>query len=188
MQLSDPPRAGTPEGAALGIELRFPELSDVDGLYAAVQESFPELHPWMGWCHQGYSRQETLEFIIAQAQARTDGSGFEFLIVGEEGQILGVCGVNGIDAEAGTANLGYWIRTSATGRGLATEAVQRLVRWTFEHTPVERIEIRAAKDNVGSRRVAAKAGAHQRKVLEGGLEVGDRTYDAVVFTLERPGS
>ena len=40
-----------------------------------------------------------------------------------DGRILGSCGLNRLDRPNGTANLGYWVRASASGQGVATGAV-----------------------------------------------------------------
>ena len=90
------------------LTLRFPEPGDAEPILEAVRESLPELCRWMTWCHPGYSEADAMQWIASQAQARETGSAFEFLIVGDIGRLLGVCGINCI-------NTGIALPTSATG-------------------------------------------------------------------------
>ncbi|MGP4100590.1 GNAT family N-acetyltransferase [Nonomuraea sp. KM90] len=58
----------------------------------------------------------------------------------------------------GTAEIGYWVDPRARGRGVATDAVRAACRWAFATQGLELIEWRAEVGNVGSRRVAERAG------------------------------
>lgn len=168
------------------LTLRVPEPADAEGLLAAVRESLGELYPWMDWCHPDFSRSDALRWISSQPQARETGSAFEFLIVGEQGRLLGCCGLNNINPRLRLANLGYWVRTSETGRGVATQAVTDIARWAFVHTDLERLEIVAAVANAASQAVAAKAGALREGVLRSRLHVHGQFQDAVMHSIVRP--
>jgi RimJ/RimL family protein N-acetyltransferase len=87
---------------------------------------------------------------------------------------------------SGVANLGYWVRSSATGRGIAPAAVLQLIPWVFLNTPLHRLEIVAAVDNVRSQRVAEKVGAHRDAVLKKRTLVRGQPSDAVLFSILRP--
>jgi RimJ/RimL family protein N-acetyltransferase len=63
-----------------------------------------------------------------------------------------------LDRAPGYGELGYWVAADARGRGVATRAVELLSRWARDELGLTRLEIRAHRDNVGSRRVAEKAG------------------------------
>ena len=82
-------------------------------------------------------------------------------------------------------NLGYWVRTSAAGRGAATRATRLAARFGFEQLGLHRIEIVAAIDNIGSQRVAEKAGAVREGVLRKRLLIRGKSQDAVLYSLIR---
>src|SRR5688572_2701109 len=112
------------------IELAIPRPEDADALAAAVLESLPELIPWMDWASEAYTVDSARQWIAEQPAKHESRSAFEFLIKEGSGGILGVCGVNRIsEPPQRFANLGYWVRTSATGRGIAPAAVRRLAEW-----------------------------------------------------------
>jgi RimJ/RimL family protein N-acetyltransferase len=83
------------------------------------------------------------------------------------------------------ANLGYWVRSSATGQGVAPVAVRLLANWAFRETEILRLEILAAVGNRRSQRVALKAGAVREGVLRDRLFLRDEPQDAIVFSIVR---
>jgi len=168
------------------LTLRFPEPGDGEPILEAVRETLPELCRWMTWCHPGYSEADALRWISSQAQARESGSAFEFLIVGGSGRLLGVCGINAINHENRFANLGYWVRTSESRRGVAVNAVKLLASWVFEHTNLQRLEIVTAVGNDASQRVAEKAGALREGTLRSRLCIHGAYHDAVMHSIIRP--
>jgi RimJ/RimL family protein N-acetyltransferase len=80
-------------------------------------------------------------------------------------------------------NLGYWVRTSAAGRGVASKASRLVARFGFEELGLHRIEILAAVSNVASQRVAEKIGAAREGVLRKRLLIRGEPQDAVMFSL-----
>src|SRR5262249_1277508 len=101
----------------------------------------------------------------------------------DQGGLLGGVGLNFIKRVHQMANLGYWVRTSATGRGVATQAVQLAARFGFEQLGLHRIEIVTAVGNVASQRVAEKAGAVRAGVARKRLLIRGASEDAVLFSL-----
>ncbi len=168
------------------LRLRRPGLDDVDGLQDAIDESFGDLHPWMDWCRPDAGMVETRSWIAMQGVHRDEGTAHEFLILDGDGRILGCCGVNGIDRASRTANLGYWVRTSAAGRGVAPRAVRTLVEWVHGHTDLERLEIVCAVGNTRSQRVAEKVGARREGIGTARLRIHGVEHDAVVYHVDVP--
>lgn len=166
------------------ITLRFPTPDDAPALAAAVAESWAAIAPWMDWAHAGYGAADALDWITDTTEARAAGSAFEFVVTDEDA-VLGVCGLNQIHEESRRANLGYWTRTSATGRGVAPRAALQLARWGFTHTSLHRLEIVVAAGNAPSLRVAEKAGARREAVLRDRLWTRGEPQDAVMFSLLR---
>jgi ribosomal-protein-serine acetyltransferase len=167
------------------IRIRPYVLDDAEDAYAAAMESVAEIQPWMPWCHPGYSLDDSRAWIGAQVAAFEQRTAFEFAIVSERGAFVGGCGVNQIDATNRRANLGYWVRTSAARRGVATAAVGALRDWAFQHTDLVRLEPVIAADNRASHRVAEKTGAHREGVLKRRLLLHGRLHDATMFSFTR---
>ena len=153
-------------------------------LYEAVRESVSQVSPWLPWCHQNYSIEESREFIGSRELASQGGEWYSFGIFEKnDGTFLGGVGINFINRVHQLANLGYWVRTSATGSGIATMATRLAARFGFEELGLHRIEIVAAVGNVPSQRVAEKAGAKREGVLRKRLLIHGESLDAVLFSL-----
>ncbi len=168
-----------------GVVLLEPyRIGDVERLYQAARESITEMSPWMPWCHADYSIEESRAWIESRAEAWAKGTDYDFAITdAKDGSFLGGCGLNHIDYKNPIANLGYWVRTSRTRRGVASSAARLLARFGFGKLKLNRIEIVIAVGNKASQRVAEKIGAKREGILRNRLVVRDRVYDAVMFSL-----
>jgi len=161
------------------------EPEDAQALWEAARESVAEVHQWLDWCHPQYSLAEAEEWIRSRAPLAAEGREYTFAIVGAEGRFLGACGVNQINRIQKFGNLGYWIRTSATRRGVATEAVRQVAHFAFANTDLVRLEIVCAVGNNASQRVAERAGAVREGVLRRRLVIHGQSVDAVMHSLVR---
>ena len=167
------------------IRIRPYTLDDVPRLFQAAQESIAEVYPWLPWCRPEYSLAEAQQWVEKQVGQFVDGVEFQFAIVAADGQYLGGCGLNQVDPLHRRANLGYWVRTSATRRGAASRAVRLLAAWAFGNTDLVRLEIVAAVENQSSIRVAEKAGAIREGIARSRLIVHGAAHDAAVFSITR---
>jgi ribosomal-protein-serine acetyltransferase len=167
------------------ISLRPYRVEDAPALHAAALSSVAEIQPFGPWCHSGLSLADTRTWLENQIQAFAARKAFEHAIVGGDGECLGACGVNQIDETNRRANLGYWVRTSATRRGVATAAVRQLVRWAFAYTDLIRLEVIVSTRNAASLRVAEKSGAVREGILRSRLLLHGVAHDAVLFSFVR---
>jgi RimJ/RimL family protein N-acetyltransferase len=104
-------------------------------------------------------------YTLADARAYIGMEGEEKFAVteAETGRVLGSVGLRW-DAPESAAEVGYWIRRDARGRGLMTRAVVLVSRHAFA-AGAARVALRADPENVGSCRVAEKAGFTREGVL-----------------------
>lgn len=167
------------------IFLRPLELTDEQALFSAVRESIPEVSPWLGWCHENYSIEETREFLRSREDKSQGDEWYSFGVFDRNDgkRFLGGVGLNFINRVHQFGNLGYWVRTSAAGNGIASKAARLVARFGFEELGLNRIEILAAVPNIASQRVAKKIGAVREGVLRKRLLVSGEPQDAILFSL-----
>lgn len=159
---------------------------DTDRIYGAVRESIEELVRWLPWAHHEYARDDSLAWVSQCADGWRTGRDYSFSIYDAvDGDFCGGCGLNQFDWNLGRANLGYWIRASRTGRGIATRAARLVAHWGLDALALERIEILAAVGNTRSVRAAEKTGAQREGILRRRLRVHGTQHDAVVFSFVR---
>ena len=155
-------------------------------LFEAAIESVQEVNPWLPWCHANYTLGEARDWIAVQEKNRRENREFHFAALDETGRYVGGCGINRIDPEHRFANLGYWVRSSATGRGVATEAARLTAAWAFEHTRLDRLELVVATQNRASARVAEKLGARLEGMLRSRLQIHGEPHDAYLYSIVQP--
>jgi RimJ/RimL family protein N-acetyltransferase len=122
-------------------------------------------------------RWQDAVFFVEHLASWDSGQRAEFLA--EEsatGARLGRVGLDLTAAAAGAAEVGYWVDPRARNRGVATAAVRAACRWAFATLGLEIIEWRCEVGNVGSRRVAEKAGflveaTLRRRLVHRGIRV-----------------
>lgn len=165
------------------IMIRPLRAEDIPAEYEAICESIPEVSAWMSWCHPGYRIEETTAFIMAREEAWKNDTeyGFGIFEVGT-GKCLGGTGLSLVNRIHNFANLGYWVRSSCTGRGIASAAARLAARYGLEHLSFQRIEIVTAIGNLPSQRAAEKAGALREGVLRKRLLVKGQPQDAVLYS------
>lgn len=177
------------------IILKAYEKSFAPLLFEAAVESRAdaEFTRWMPWCHENYTIEESLEFVEkTEANWRDSGdiwrTGMEFgyaIFDAATGKFLGGTGINQPNKAHKFFNLGYWVRTRAQNRGVASGAARMLAQAAFEDLPINRIEILAANENIPSRKAAEKAGAHFEGVLRNRLIISGIEHDAAMFSFVR---
>ncbi len=169
---------------ANGLRLRAFRADDVQPLYEAVNESIPEVAPFETWCHPGYSLDEAKDYVTWWIQAWERKRAFNYVIEDAASlEFLGSCGMHEISDEHRHAMLGYWVRTSATRRGVATHAARLVATTAFADLDLLRIAIGVPVANTPSHRVAEKLGAKQEGVLRQQLVLPSGPSDVVLYSL-----
>lgn len=164
--------------------LRPFRLEDAQETFNAVRESLTDLKPWMSWAYDGYSLSDTREFIRLTRARWQEGTLFAFAISdASSGQVLGGCSLSHLHPVYHLCNLGYWVRSSRRGSGIAVRAARMAAQYAFEKAGLVRVEIVIAPENEASLRVAEKVGAHYEGVLRNRMVVGPAVYDAVMYSL-----
>lgn len=168
------------------ITLRQLEQSFVQKIFEAAFESRGgEFARWMPWCHENYRIEEMEKFVLESIKNWENNEEFDFAIFDSE-NFYGFVSLNRFDKLHNFFNLGYWIRTSAQKRGIASEAARLLAETAFQDfSELNRIEIVAAAENIPSCKTAEKAGAKYEGILRKRLKIGDIIHDAALFSFVR---
>ncbi len=164
--------------------LRPFEFGEADVLHHAVQESLTELKPWMSWARQPYTLETAERFIAITRAQWASGDMYAFAVLdAKNGEFLGGCSLSHIHPVYHYCNLGYWVRTSKHGRGIAGRAAQLIARFAFEKAKLIRAEIVIALGNDASKRVAEKINAHYEGILLNRMVIGAEIRDAYMFSI-----
>jgi RimJ/RimL family protein N-acetyltransferase len=155
------------------IVLRPLEEDDAPALVSAIGDD-PDLDRWTRIPFP-YTEDHAREFIASTEEAA-------FAIVDRaSGELLG--GIGARIHEMAIVEIGYWVKADARGRGLATRALTLIARFAFDELAALRVQLTTEPDNLGSQRVAEKAGFIREGTLRSFLDYKGRRRDAVMFSL-----
>jgi ribosomal-protein-serine acetyltransferase len=141
------------------IYLRFLRATDAARVFEAIEESRPELERFTIGPPRVHSIEDVTTFIERLKERRRRRTDFGFGIFdAATKQYLGQIGLHGVASANRAGEIGYWIRTSRTGEGVATAASALVVLFGFRQLALNKIVLRAAVDNQGSWQIAEKLG------------------------------
>lgn len=146
----------------------------------------PELVRWLPWARPGYSRQDTRRYLRSARLARLQRQALEFVL--EENataELLGMASLHRIDWTRRCAGVGYWVRASRWGQGIAAVAVEALVDFAFRELALHRLELHIATDNHASHRVAQKLGFQREGVARDAEFIDGEFRDHAQYSLLR---
>ena len=121
-----------------------------------VKESLDHLRPWMPWATPDYDQTATQAYLQRCEDDWAAGSGFQYLIL-DEGEPAGSAGLMA-RIDQGGLEVGYWVHSGHTGRGVATAAAGALTAAGLALPGIDHVEIHHDQLNLASERVPAKLG------------------------------
>ena len=176
--------ASIDEIASERLRLRTPRRGDAAELHGAILETLPELCRWLPWARPGHSKLDTRRYLRGVRSGWARRSALEFFAEeGASGELVSVTSLHRIDWSRRCAGLGYWVRRSRWGEGLASEAAGATLDHAFGRLGLHRIEILVAVDNHASHAVAAKLGARREGLARDCEIVGGVYLDHVQYGL-----
>jgi RimJ/RimL family protein N-acetyltransferase len=154
-------------------------------LKEAVDSSVDYLRPWMPWAqHEPQTLEEKVELLRRfRGEFDLDKDFVYGIFARDESEVVGGTGLHTRVGDH-AFEIGYWIRRSRAGEGLATESTAALTRVAFELCEVERVEIRTDPANEASRSIPRKLGFAEEATLRRRLHHPE-PRDVVIYTLFR---
>jgi len=127
---------------------------DVDAVVAACQD--PELQRWTQ-VPVPYRRDDAEGFVGGIAAETWAAGGALFAVAPRDGGPL-LVSIGLFPPSDGFGEAGYWTVREHRGQGYTAEALGALADWVFGDLGLRRLELFVDPANVGSRRVAERAG------------------------------
>lgn len=158
--------------------------ADAASFHAAVLNSMDELCHWMPWCHVGYALADAQAWMAYCESAWSQASEYPLGIFDAvSGEVIGGTGLNHINRLYRIANLGYWVSSRHTGRGVARTAARLAADIGFKELQFTRLEIIVLTNNLASQAVARALGARLECTARNRLYFQDQPHEAFVNSL-----
>lgn len=142
--------------------LRAPRPGDGQAVFEAVAETLDDQRRWpasLPWALAEPAPAASEAFCRQGAAAWFARTDLPMLVFLKEGNaFVGGSGLHRLDWKVPKCEVGYWVRKSMQGRGLATEAVMAVTEFALSALGARRVEILSDAKNIASRRVAERAG------------------------------
>lgn len=150
-------------------------------------EDAEQLHQRLGtdpamYKYSGWNPYATLEMAQETVNRFIDGYDDDHSyswVMDSDDVVVGTIGA--YDYQDDHIEVGFSIVKGWQGRGLATEALRKVLEYLTENEGIPYVTAWCASENIGSRRVLEKAGMRLVRTEKDGLTVGDRVYDKLTY-------
>ncbi len=160
------------------------EAGDADEFVRAAHESIETVGRWMSWRTPSFNREQALAWFAACDQDRAAGRAFDMgIFCAATRQLLGGAGINQLSPHHRYGNIGYWVRQSRQGCGIARQAVALLRDFGFQQLGLFRLEIVLGVGNTASEAVALTAGATFEYRARNRIFLHGQSMDAHIYSL-----
>lgn len=167
--------------------IRLIATEDAPALAELVQVNRAFLAPWDPLRPDEYFTVDGQQRAIEDALARYDEMSTVPYVIVEDREIVGrVTLSNVVRGAFQSCNLGYWVGSAHTRRGLATTAVREMMAVAFLEVGLHRIEAGTLADNVPSQRVLERNGFSRFGVAPKYLNIAGRWRDHVMYQALNP--
>ncbi len=171
------------------VTIRQVRLDDADALAALLAANREFLTPWTPVRADSYFTAEGQRALITEAlDGHREGTGFACVIADESGRLIGQVMLTDIHrGPVQSCSVGYWVSLEHNGRGVASRALELIVREAFGTLELHRVTAATLLANHASQRVLQSAGFTRIGVAESAYKIDGRWQDHVLYQLVRPG-
>ncbi|MEU8077415.1 GNAT family protein [Catellatospora citrea] len=163
------------------------EMRALEPHHAAQFAAFIERHrehlaPWLPWAATLTDDPQTRTWLqrYADDTARDGGRIYGIWL---DGELVGGTLFRTFDTRFRTAEIGVWLAPHAQGRGLITQAAQRMIAWAVDERGINRVEWRTVPGNTRSIACAKRLGMTLDGVLREAFPYRGVNHDAHVYSL-----
>ena len=139
----------------------------------------PAMYQYSGW--NPYATPEMAQETVRRFIDSYDDEHVYSWVMDIDDVIAGTIGA--YDFEDDHIEVGFSVVPGWQGRGLATEALKKVLEYLTDNEGIPRVTAWCAAENIGSQRVLEKAGMKLVRTEKDGLTVGDKVYDKLIYEL-----
>ena len=163
--------------------LRAFNQNDIDDIFEYASD--PEVSKYLPW-DVHVSKKNTIDFLKASEEnfQRLDIIDWGIELKNEH-KLIGGISIRNWNNKHLCADAGYVISKKYWNRGIATEALAKVIQFGFETLCVNRIEAHCDDENIGSSRVMEKCGMKYEGTLRQKVFEKGRFVDAKFYSILR---
>lgn len=166
------------------VQLELTALHHAEGLYLATDANREHLSAFLPWVKHMQSVSDFKNYLVHCEHLYKQNKEVSFVIF-HHGVIAGRVGLHNIDQQHKNASIGYWLTKDAEGNGIIIRSCTTLITYAFQQLGLNRIEIKAAVNNLKSKSIAEKLGFRKEGVQREAEYLNDEFADLAIYSLLR---
>ena len=174
---------GTAELWTENLVLRRYRPDDAEQLYRYFG-SDPDMYKYSGW--NPYATPEMTKETIQQFISSYEDEHSYSWVMDAHGDDVAAGTIGAYDYRDGQIEVGFSVAKSWQGRGFATEALMKVLEYLTENEGISCVTAWCAAENTASKRVLERSGMKHVRTEARGLEVGDMSFDKLIYEYRRP--
>ncbi|EOH75818.1 GNAT family N-acetyltransferase [Enterococcus malodoratus] len=139
------------------LSLAFPHLEAAEKLFSLLESDRPHLEAFIDVLAETRTSDDEKNFIKTKLHGYAEGTDYLFFILLDQ-TLCGCIDIHTIDKKVGKGEIGYWLHSSYTSRGIISKSVQAICNLAFNEFGLNKLSIFANVENLPSNRVAQKCG------------------------------
>ena len=156
--------------------------SDAKPIFSAIDKNRAHLGRWLPFVANTKELRDSQFFIDEIIESR-DETLNEVYTIWYKGDFAGIISFHHTDRVNEKTEIGYWLISVMTGKGIITMSCNKLIDLAFEKMGMNRIRICCAVGNTASENIPKRLGFHYEGIEREGERYGDNFLDLKVYSL-----
>jgi ribosomal-protein-serine acetyltransferase len=157
-------------------------ITDAATIFYAIDQNRSHLGVWLPFVEFTKEVKDSEAFIQTIILRREETLN-EVFTIWFKGEFAGLIGFNNTDRVNEKTEIGYWLISEKTGKGIINRSCEALIRFAFEKMKINRITIKCALGNEPSEKIARRLGFTYEGIERCGERYHDLFFDLKVFSL-----
>lgn len=166
--------------AGEGISLHAPKEELAPAIFKLISDHRIYMAEWLPWVAQTNTIADTISFIKDAQRWNVGGQQFNTIIKYKK-EVAGIIGYNKIIKSHQQGEIGYWLGKPFQGKGIITQACDRLIHYGFRHLNLRKVVIKVASQNQKSKKIPKKLGFQLEGVLRKDIKIYDQFLDLEIY-------
>lgn len=162
------------------IRLKEIDFEDVEAIFNVIDTERKYLEEWLPFVELtqeiSFTRSYVKNYLNSDKIDLTCAINFKQ-------QFVGIIGFKDTDFDNKKTEIGYWLSESFQHKGIITKSCKSMIQYAFDEMDINRIQIKAATENLKSKRIPERLGFTVEGIERDG-ELHNRGFvDLIVFSL-----
>jgi ribosomal-protein-serine acetyltransferase len=164
------------------LRLELTSVQHTEGLYEALNNSRQHLSAFLPWVDKMQTVNDFRNYIKNCELLYEEKKEVSFVMLYDETPV-GRIGLHHMNLQNKNASVGYWLTKNMEGKGIVIRSCKELLAYGFEVLELNRIELKAAVENLRSRAVAEKLGFTKEGIAREAELVNNRFLDLTLYSM-----